>query len=127
MPSSIEKRTRSIKYLRQTVSISASIVACLWLSKPCFEPRKKGVAEIVGDGAAPVSLVRSIRGLPCMTSVVGGGGGPPKSRQKDQNQLICDSDKGEGVQKSEDVIYGSPLSMGQTSAMTWPRDPAGYI
>ena len=36
----------------------------------------------------------------------------PKSSQKKQNQLICDSDKGEGVKKSEnvaDVIYGSPL------------------
>ena len=48
-----------------------------------------------------------------MMSVVGGGGGSPKSRQKDQNQLICDSDKGgEGVKKSKnfaDVIYGSPL------------------
>ena len=47
-----------------------------------------------------------------MTSTVGGGRGSPKSRQKEQNQLICDSDKG-GVNKSEnfaDVIYGSPLS-----------------
>ena len=47
-----------------------------------------------------------------MTSAVGGGeGGSPKSRQKEQNQLICDSDK--GVKKSEnfaDIIYGSPLS-----------------
>ena len=45
-----------------------------------------------------------------MTSAVGGGGGFPKSRREDQNQLICDSDK--GVQKSDnfaDVIYGSPL------------------
>ena len=37
----------------------------------------------------------------------------PKSRRKEQNQLICDSDKGGGgVKKSEyfaDVIYGSPL------------------
>ena len=47
-----------------------------------------------------------------MTSAVGGGKGFPKSRQKEQNQLIFDSDKGEGVKKSEDsadVIYGSPL------------------
>ena len=53
-----------------------------------------------------------VRGLPYMTSAVGGGGGSPKSRRKEQNQLICDSDKGEGVNKSEnfaDVIYGSPL------------------
>ena len=44
-----------------------------------------------------------------MTSAVGGGS--PKSRQKEQNQLIFDRDKGEGVKKSEkfaDVIYGSP-------------------
>ena len=36
--------------------------------------------------------------------------GSPKSRQKEQNQLICDSDRGEeGVKKSKkiaDVIYG---------------------
>ena len=41
-----------------------------------------------------------------------GGGGSPKSRQKEQNQLICDSDKGGGVIKSEnfaDVTYGSSL------------------
>ena len=41
-----------------------------------------------------------------------GEGGSPKSRQKEQNQLIFDSDKGEGVKKSEDsadVIYRSPL------------------
>ena len=47
-----------------------------------------------------------------MTSAVGGGRGSPKSRQKEQNQLICDSNKGE-VKKSEnfaDIIYGSPLS-----------------
>ena len=50
-----------------------------------------------------------------MTSAVGGGEGSPNSRQKEQNQLICDSDKGsEGVKKSEnfaDVIYGSPLTV----------------
>ena len=43
-----------------------------------------------------------------------GGAGSPKSRRKEQNQLICDSDKrGGGVKKSEkfaDVIYGSPLT-----------------
>ena len=32
-----------------------------------------------------------------MTSAVDGGRGSPKSRQKEQNQLICDSDRGEGV------------------------------
>ena len=30
------------------------------------------------------------RGLPYMTSAVGGGGGSPKSRRKEQNQLICE-------------------------------------
>ena len=49
-----------------------------------------------------------------MTSAVGGGGGWPKSRRKEQNQLMCDSDKGgEGVEKSDNfayVTYGSPLS-----------------
>ena len=38
-----------------------------------------------------------------------GGGGSLKSRREEQNQLICDSDK--GVKKSEnfaDVIFGSP-------------------
>ena len=47
-----------------------------------------------------------------MTSAVGGGGSP-KSRQKEQNPLICDSDKGEGVKKSEkfaDVIDESSLN-----------------
>ena len=43
-----------------------------------------------------------------------GGGGSPKSRQKEQNQLLCDSDKGgEGVKKSlnfADVINESPLT-----------------
>ena len=37
-----------------------------------------------------------------MTSAVGGGEvGSPKSRQKKQNQLICDSDKGGEGQISE--------------------------
>ena len=34
-------------------------------------------------------------GLPFMTSEVGGGRSSPKSRQKEQNQLICNSDKGD--------------------------------
>ena len=45
-----------------------------------------------------------------MTSTVGGS---PKNRQKEQNQRIFDSDRGEGVKKFEnfaDVIYGSPLT-----------------
>ena len=29
-----------------------------------------------------------------MTSAVGGGGGSQKNRQKEQNQLFCDSDRG---------------------------------
>ena len=44
-----------------------------------------------------------------MTSAVGGVRGSPKSRRKEQNQLICDRE--EGVKKSEnfaDVIDGSP-------------------
>ena len=41
-------------------------------------------------------LTRKLRGLPYMTSAVGGGRGSPKSRQKGQNQLICDSGKGQG-------------------------------
>ena len=47
-----------------------------------------------------------------MTYAVCGGGGSPKSRKKEQNQLMCYSDKGGGVKKYEnfaDVIYGSPL------------------
>ena len=31
-----------------------------------------------------------------MTSIVDGGGGSPKSRQKEQNQLIFDSDRDGG-------------------------------
>ena len=39
-------------------------------------------------------------GLPYMTAVVGGGRGSPKSRrQKEQNQVICDSDRGGGGKK----------------------------
>ena len=40
-------------------------------------------------------------------------GGSPKSRRREQNLLICDSNKGGGGQKSDnfaDVIYGSPHS-----------------
>ena len=53
-----------------------------------FTPRTT-IKQLVHEG---------LRGLPYMTSAVGGGGGSPKSRQKEQNQLICDTDKrGEGV------------------------------
>ena len=45
-----------------------------------------------------------------MTSASGGGRGSGKSRQKEQNQLICDSDKrGRGSKNLAEVIYGSPL------------------
>ena len=42
-----------------------------------------------------------LRGIPYMTSAVGGdwGESSPKSRQKKQNKLICDIDKGGGGQK----------------------------
>ena len=45
-----------------------------------------------------------------MTSAVGGGKvGSQKSRQKEQNQLISERDKGvEGVKNFADVKYGSP-------------------
>ena len=61
-----------------------------------------------------------LRGLPNMTSKLDGGRGvPQKSRQKEQNQLVCDSDRGgEGVKRSEnfvDVIYGSP----KAPALLW--------
>ena len=51
-----------------------------------------------------------------MTYAVGGamGEGVPKKQTKEQNQLICDSDRG-GGKKSEpfaDVIYGSPGPVG---------------
>ena len=40
-----------------------------------------------------------------------GGRGSPKSRQKEQNLLICDSDKGGGgKQNFADVFYGSHLT-----------------
>ena len=42
----------------------------------------------------------------------GGEGGAQKADERGKNQLICVSDKGEGIKKSEicmDVINGSPL------------------
>ena len=57
-----------------------------------------------------------------------GIGGSPKSRRKEQNQLICDSDEG-GVKKSEnftDVMYGSPL--GQLGVALKPHEfPKCYL
>ena len=54
-----------------------------------------------------------IRGLPFMTFAVGGGRWSPRSRQKKQNQLICDSDKGEGegVRKSEKFAWKLALPL----------------
>ena len=44
-----------------------------------------------------------------MTFAVGGGGGSPKSRQKEQNQLICDSDRwgpwGSGFRFTSSYIF----------------------
>ena len=65
-----------------------------------------------------------------MTSAVGGGS--PKIRRKKQNQLICDSDKGEGVKKSDnfaDVICGSPLWPYPIRCMkdTHLVDPLGFV
>ena len=54
-------------------------------------------------------------GLLYMMSALDGGGGSPKSRQKEQNQLIYVRDKGGGGKKTEnfaDVIYGSPKGKG---------------
>ena len=39
-----------------------------------------------------------------MTSAVGGGRGSPKSRRKEQNQLICDSDKGGEGPKNPKIL-----------------------
>ena len=63
-----------------------------------------------------------------MTSAVEGGS--PKSRQKEQNQLIFDSDRGEGVQKSEtfaDVIYGSPLRLVASPILNYGSKPPRYF
>ena len=76
---------------------------------------RRGVADREID--FPVVSSLPLSGLPYMTSAVGGGRGSPKNRQKEQSQLIFDSDKG-GVKKSEnfvDVIYGSPLSRHRAS------------
>ena len=52
-----------------------------------------------------------------MTSAVGGGGFP-KYRQKEQNQLICDSDKGGGSKKNQNIL--------QTSCMEAPLREIRY-
>ena len=44
-----------------------------------------------------------------------GEGGSLKSRQKEQNQLICDSDRGEGVNKSENVADYMEAPLGDTN------------
>ena len=46
-----------------------------------------------------------------MTSAVGGGGGSPKSRRKEQNQLICDSDKGGRGSKNPKMLRTSYMDM----------------
>ena len=49
--------------------------------------------------------------------------GSPKSRRKERNQLICDSEEGGGVKKSETfavVIYGSPLILCRELAESHP-------
>ena len=69
------------------------------------------VVSVIPIVRAKAEMQRGVGGLPYMTSVVGGGRGFPKSRRKEQNQLICDSDKGGGVKKSKnfvDVMYGIP-------------------
>ena len=48
-----------------------------------------------------------VKGLPYMTSAVGGGRVSPKSRGKKQNQLICDSDKGGRGSKSQKILRTS--------------------
>ena len=67
------------------------------------------------EGAKSKNL-KFCRGPPYMTSAVAGKeGGPQKADNKEQNQLLCVSDGGGGVKKSEnfaDVIYGSPLGLG---------------
>ena len=42
-----------------------------------------------------------------MTYALGGGRGSPKSRQKEQKQLICDSDKGERGSKNPKILWTS--------------------
>ena len=72
------------------------------------------LAATGGALATALGLNAAVKGpyLYDVRSGWGGGGGSPKSRQKEQNQLISVCDKGEGVQKYDsfaDVIYGSPL------------------
>ena len=68
-------------------------------------------------------LLLLLRGLPYMTSAVSGGRGSPKSRQKKHNQLICDSDKGDGVKKNPKILRTSymeapyPLSSSSSEAI----------
>ena len=54
----------------------------------------------------------------------GGEGGPQKADERGKNQLICVSDKGEGIKKSEicmDVINGSPLTQHGFPCSMQPR------
>ena len=58
-----------------------------------------------------------------------GEGGSQKSRQKEQNQLICDSGKREegGSNISADVIYGSPQMRKKSRGKKGERTHAGII
>ena len=54
-----------------------------------------------------------------MTFAMGGGIGSPKSRGKEHNQLICDSEKGgEVVKKSQNCAAFSTHSMAEERAAT---------
>ena len=60
-----------------------------------------------------------------MTSAVGGGGGTPKSDKITDKFSECDSDKGEGVKKSNnfaDVLRTCPLAAKLAS-----RPPASSV
>ena len=62
------------------------------------------------------------RGLPYMTSAVDGGRGSPRSRQKEQKQLICDSDKGGGSKKDPKMLLTSYMeaSYATSDVLTTP-------
>ena len=72
------------------------------------------------------------KGLPYMTSWVGGGG-TPRSRQKEQNQLIWDSDRGRGGKKVRKFcghhIWKPPKEErgGSTPRCIYPHLPETYF
>ena len=58
------------------------------------------------------------------------GGGSPKSRQKEQNQLICDSDKKGRESKFEivwDVKYGSTLTSKIVTSFPVPNNRVSML